>query len=81
MNVVHLVSNRVWGGGEQYVLDLCRALDADGHSVAVVTRGYKDVGRFQAGQAAAERAARFYKSHSLCPCAQPHGIPGGSACA
>ncbi len=45
MNVVHLVSNRVWGGGEQYVLGLCRAFDADGHSVAVVTRGYKDVDR------------------------------------
>ena len=35
----------VWGGGEQYVLDLCRALESDGHSVAVVTRGYKDVDR------------------------------------
>ena len=45
LNIVHLVSNRVWGGGEQYVLDLCRALEADGHSVAVVTRGYKDVDR------------------------------------
>ena len=30
MNVVHLVSNKVWGGGEQYVLDLCRRLEADG---------------------------------------------------
>lgn len=45
LNIVHLVSNRVWGGGEQYVLDLCRALESDGHSVAVVTRGYKDVDR------------------------------------
>lgn len=39
MNIIHLVSNKVWGGGEQYVLDLCRHLDADGHSVAVITRG------------------------------------------
>lgn len=39
VNVVHLVSNRVWGGGEQYVLDLCKALRDNGHSVAVVTRG------------------------------------------
>lgn len=38
MNIVHLVSNGVWGGGERYVLDLCRACSARGHSVAVVTR-------------------------------------------
>lgn len=45
MNVVQLVGNKVWGGGERYVLDLCRALDADGHSVAVVTRGKEAVDR------------------------------------
>ncbi len=33
----------MWGGGERYVLDLCNALRADGHSVAVVTRGKKSV--------------------------------------
>lgn len=38
MNIVHLVSNDVWGGGERYVLDLCRECAARGHSVAVVTR-------------------------------------------
>lgn len=38
-NVVQLVSNTVWGGGEQYILDLSRRLEADGHSVAVITRG------------------------------------------
>jgi len=43
MNVLHLVSNKVWGGGEQYVLDLCRRLEADNHSVAVITRGYSAV--------------------------------------
>lgn len=43
MNVVHLISNKVWGGGERYALDLCRALEADGHSVAVITRGYPAV--------------------------------------
>lgn len=45
MNVVHLVSNKVWGGGERYALDLCRRLEADGHSVAVITRGYDAVDR------------------------------------
>ena len=39
MNIIHLVSNKVWGGGEQYVLDLCCRLEADGNSVAVITRG------------------------------------------
>lgn len=38
MNVVHLVSNPVWGGGERYVLDLARAQRADGHNVCVLTR-------------------------------------------
>lgn len=38
MNVLHLVSNTVWGGGERYVLDLARAQRADGHSVSVLTR-------------------------------------------
>lgn len=39
MNIVHLVSNKVWGGGERYVLDLCRRSAVAGHSVAVITRG------------------------------------------
>ncbi len=43
MNVVQIVSNRVWGGGERYALDLCRALRDHGHSVAVITRGKKEV--------------------------------------
>ncbi len=43
LNIIHLVSNPVWGGGERYVLDLCKALRADGHSVAVITRGKQAV--------------------------------------
>ncbi len=43
MNIIHLVSNKVWGGGEQYVLDLCRHLEATGNSVAVITRGIEAV--------------------------------------
>lgn len=39
MNVVHIVSNKVWGGGERYALDLCRRLVDDEHSVAAITRG------------------------------------------
>lgn len=38
MNVIHLISNKVWGGGERYALDLCRNLAADGHNVKVYTR-------------------------------------------
>lgn len=38
MNVLQLISNKVWGGGERYALDLSRALAADGHSVGVITR-------------------------------------------
>lgn len=41
MNIIHLVSNRVWGGGEQYVYDLCSHLKTDGHQVTVIHKPYK----------------------------------------
>lgn len=43
MNVVTLLSNKVWGGGERYALDLCKRLANDGNSVAVVSRGIEAV--------------------------------------
>ena len=41
MNIIHLVSNRVWGGGEQYVYDLCSHLKTDGHQVTIIHKPYK----------------------------------------
>lgn len=38
MNILHLVSNKVWGGGERYALDLCLEMERRGHSCAVITR-------------------------------------------
>ena len=38
MNIIHLVSNKVWGGGEQYVLDLSEELAAKGNKVTIVAR-------------------------------------------
>lgn len=38
MNVIHLISDTVWGGGERYASAFCRALRADGHAVKVFTR-------------------------------------------
>lgn len=38
LNLLHLVSNKVWGGGERYALDLCRHAETDGVNVAVITR-------------------------------------------
>lgn len=43
MNVVQIVSNKVWGGGEQYALDLSDALARRGHNVKVFTRRVKAV--------------------------------------
>lgn len=43
LNIIHLVSNKVWGGGERFVLDLAKRCTADGHSVAVITRGKEAV--------------------------------------
>lgn len=46
MNIIHLISNKSWGGGEKYALDLCKALEERGHSTAVITRsGYPSVDR------------------------------------
>ncbi len=66
MNIIHLVSNKVWGGGEQYVLDLCCRLEADGNSVAVITRGIDAVDKpfakagFTPGHLPPRRRVRFY---------------------
>lgn len=38
MKIIHLVSNKSWGGGEQYVLDLARQQRRHGHEVAIVSR-------------------------------------------
>lgn len=43
MKIIHLVSNRVWGGGEQYVLDLATAFAADGNDVTIVSRNFDAV--------------------------------------
>lgn len=35
MKIIHIVSNKEWGGGEQYVYDLCQRQRADGIDVSV----------------------------------------------
>ncbi len=40
-NIIHLVSNKVWGGGEQYVYNLCRYFSGQGCKVSVYTRPIK----------------------------------------
>lgn len=35
MKIVHIISNKVWGGGEQYVFDLCETLVAEGNHVEI----------------------------------------------
>lgn len=37
-NVIHLVSNKEWGGGEQYVYDICKKMASDGYSVSLFCR-------------------------------------------
>lgn len=39
MNIIHLVRPVSWGGGEQYVFDLCRKCQEEGDNVTVVSRG------------------------------------------
>ncbi len=38
MNIVHLVSNKVWGGGERYALDLASTSRDAGHNVSVFVK-------------------------------------------
>ena len=38
MNIIQVVTNKVWGGGERYVLDLSKRLRSDGHNVVVAAR-------------------------------------------
>ena len=41
--VFHIVSNKEWGGGEQYVLDLCQRQMADGINVRIFCKPIKDI--------------------------------------
>ncbi len=43
MKIFHIVSNKAWGGGEQYVFDLCQRQLADGISVAVFCKPVESV--------------------------------------
>lgn len=43
MRIIHLVSNKVWGGGEQYVLDLATEFASRGNDVAIVSRNINAV--------------------------------------
>ena len=44
-NIIHIVSNREWGGGEQYVLDLASRQRADGIGVTVVCKPVESIRR------------------------------------
>lgn len=43
--IVHIVSNKAWGGGEQYVLDLATRQKADGIDVTVVCKPVASIRR------------------------------------
>lgn len=43
MNIIHIISNKVWGGGERYALDLATASRSEGHHVAIVCRKHDEV--------------------------------------
>ena len=40
INIIQLISNKVWGGGERYAHDLSTRLRHDGFYVHAITRGY-----------------------------------------
>lgn len=41
--VFHIVSNKEWGGGEQYVYDLCQRQSADGIEVSIFCKPIKNI--------------------------------------
>jgi glycosyltransferase involved in cell wall biosynthesis len=38
LHIFHLLTNKVWGGGERYALDLCKATQAHGTKVTAIVR-------------------------------------------
>ena len=38
MKIFHIVSNKEWGGGEQYVYDLCQRQRKDGIEVNIICK-------------------------------------------
>lgn len=42
-NLIYLVSNKEWGGGEQYVYDLCNYFKKEGYPITLISRPTKDV--------------------------------------
>lgn len=42
-NLIYLMSNKEWGGGEQYVYDLCNHFKQEGYPITIITRPIKDV--------------------------------------
>ena len=52
MKIIHIIPGKVWGGAEQYIIDLGEALGNMGHEVFYITRKAKAVtqrlnGRYQ----------------------------------
>ena len=45
MKIYHIVSNKEWGGGEQYVYDLCQRQRADGIEVNIVCKPIESISR------------------------------------
>lgn len=43
MQIFHIVSNKEWGGGEQYVYDLCQRQRADGIRVCIFCKPVADI--------------------------------------
>ena len=43
LNVLHIVSNKIYGGPEQYAHDLLASLKAEGHYVEIVCKNYANV--------------------------------------
>ena len=45
MKIFHIVSNKEWGGGEQYVYDLCKRQQVDGIEVSVICKPIDNISK------------------------------------
>ena len=43
INVFHIISDKVWGGVEQYVFDLAAELRADGNYIEIVSKNRRQI--------------------------------------
>ena len=60
LRVLHVVMAKIWGGGEQYVYDVCKEMQRQGHTVFVAVDGKNDLLQQRYAEVATVITANLY---------------------